>query len=259
MAQQFRKQQWQSGWHRPLPLLPAVLTSQTRFSCSKRLWVNYQNQYGVGLLFSESNSQRSCPNTLSKVLDCRLNKKATNLHHIHPYPHHCDTSLKSVLSFHKQFFLDQLKVCICKMHLHLFEIFLHAFWRDVLKLLCDLEVYRCANKKKSAPQNLAAKASLGWPLFPGTGQGSQGPDFHSQQQNSLVNTNAGKHGLKSASQSSVILELLMWKIILYYRKNPQRLPHTHSSLRAATRRLFKLSMLTLIAAAPCTELLQEGK
>lgn len=130
------------------------------------------------------------------------------------------------------------------MHLHLFEIFLHVFWRDVLKLLCDLEVYRGPNKKKNLLLKIKQQKTV---------QGSQGPDFHSQQQKNLVNTNAGKHGLKSPSQSSVILELLMWKIILYYRKNPQRLLHTHSLLRAATRRLFKLSILTLIAAAPWSE------
>lgn len=66
-----------------------------------------------------------------------------------------------------------------------------------------------AKKKKSAPENQAAEDSLSWLLLPGTVQGSQGPDFHSQQQSSLLNTKAGKRGLKSLSQSSVILELLM--------------------------------------------------
>lgn len=39
------------------------------------------------------------------------------------------------------------------------QVFLNASCRDVLKLQCDLKVYRGANKKdiRSAPQNQAAK------------------------------------------------------------------------------------------------------
>lgn len=110
----------------------------------------------------------------------------------------------------------------------------------------------CSSKSSSKRQFGLATASWDWAWLTGA-------RMHSQQQNSFVNTNAGKGALKNPSQSSVILELLMWKIILYYRKNPRRLPHTHSSLRAATRSLFKLSILTLIAAAPWNESLQERK
>lgn len=75
----------------------------------------------------------------------------------------------------------------------------------------SVKIYRGISKKVYKVHSLksSSKKQLGWPLFPGTVHGSQGPQFHPQQQNSLVNTYSGKHALKRPSQSSAILELLM--------------------------------------------------